>query len=57
LILSWNGATWSRSSSPSTGTHDNALFGVACPLVASCQAVGYYVNSAGVKRTLAESYG
>jgi hypothetical protein len=52
LVESWNGTSWSRLSSPSTGTHDNVFYGVACNAPSSCKAVGYYLTSSNRKRTL-----
>jgi hypothetical protein len=57
LIESWNGASWSIVPSPSNGTAENILYGVACrPMAPSCQAVGYYTNASGFIETLIESW-
>lgn len=43
LAETWNGSTWSITSSPSPGRgHNTELFGVSCPTVSSCVAVGFY---------------
>jgi hypothetical protein len=37
----WNGATWARQATPSpSGARYSELFGVSCPTVTSCAAVG-----------------
>jgi hypothetical protein len=57
LILSWNGVSWSRVSSPNAGTRDNFLFGVSCVSDTSCTAVGAYTNTSKIDRTLIASSG
>jgi hypothetical protein len=52
LIETWNGESWTRVSTPNVGNHANALLGVSCVAPAQCVAVGFYLNSAGVARTL-----
>jgi hypothetical protein len=56
LVESWNGRVWSLDSSPNSGKRANVLEGVSCPSVTSCNAVGGYVDSKGVARTLVESW-
>jgi len=56
LVESWNGRVWSLESSPNSGMHSNDLEGVSCSSVSSCKAVGGYLDSHGVIRTLAESW-
>jgi hypothetical protein len=56
LIESWNGVSWSRVSSPNAGTRANILFAVSCVSDTSCTAVGGYVNTSGIVRTLIESW-
>ncbi|MDQ1508442.1 MAG: hypothetical protein QOG50_286, partial [Actinomycetota bacterium] len=46
--------TWSVTGSPNIGTNTNEIEGVACPTETTCVAVGYVVNAAGIRRTLAE---
>ena len=55
LIESWNGSTWSLSSSPSIGTGNNELGGVSCVSSRFCEAVGQYVRN-NVWATLVESW-
>ena len=55
----WNGANhWSTSTSPSlpTGGTDGALYGVSCPAVNACTAVGEYSIRATSKLPLAEAW-
>ena len=40
LIESWNGKSWSLTTSPSTGEKFSDLVGVSCPAVDFCAAVG-----------------
>jgi hypothetical protein len=54
LIESWHGTGWSVVPSPSRGTHDNALGGVACVSAANCTAVGF--RGGRHQRTLVESW-
>ena len=56
LIESWNGASWTRTSSPNGGTDYNALWSVSCTSATSCIAVGFYDNTSNVYRTLIESW-
>ena len=54
LAESWNGSSWSITSSPSPGNGNGTeLFGVSCPKVSSCVAVGFYGHT---YRTLVESW-
>jgi hypothetical protein len=56
LVESWNGASWSITSSPDAGTGANALYGVSCGAASACKAVGSFVNTSGVTQTLLESW-
>jgi Ser-Thr-rich glycosyl-phosphatidyl-inositol-anchored membrane family len=40
LIETWNGASWSITSSPNQPSEDNVLYGVSCTTSSSCVAVG-----------------
>jgi hypothetical protein len=55
LAESWNGTSWSVVPSPSPHPGDNFIFGVSCGSVSACTAVGQYLNSRQVQRTLIES--
>jgi hypothetical protein len=46
--------TWSVTASANDGTNTNGIESVDCPTEATCVAVGYVVNAAGIRRTLAE---
>jgi hypothetical protein len=50
--LSWKLQTTLNPS----GATASALYGTACPSATACTAVGYSVNSSGVRTTLAESW-
>jgi hypothetical protein len=54
LIESWNGSTWSISTSPNSGTQDNRLMGVSCVPTGSCTAVGSFLGP-GSEQTLVET--
>lgn len=57
LAESWNGTTWSlQTSADPAGARSSVLNGVACASTSACTAVGSYVDSSGVTRTLAESW-
>ena len=56
LIESWNGTTWSVSSSPNKPGNGDHLNGVSCVSATSCQAVGFYANDSDYDRTLVESW-
>ena len=43
-------------SSPNAGSGNNYLYGVSCTSTSFCAAVGYYIASAGVAQTLADTY-
>ncbi len=43
-------------SSPNAGSGNNYLYGVSCTSTSFCAAVGYYIDSAGVAQTLADTY-
>jgi hypothetical protein len=60
LLESWTGNKWSIVPSPDAGpaVADNQLFGVSCPLVELCVAVGYYhygAQNTGTYKTLVET--
>jgi hypothetical protein len=56
LAESWNGTKWSMVPSADHGTGSNYLEAVSCVSSSSCTAVGNYINSTGVTRSLAESW-
>src|SRR5439155_673494 len=56
LVESWDGTAWSIVASPNNGTTTTALHGVSSVSASSCTAVGYYINSSVVHRTLVESW-
>jgi hypothetical protein len=56
LTESWNGSSWSISSSPNSGVFDNVLSGVSCVSATSCIAVGDHLNGSGFHQTLIESW-
>jgi hypothetical protein len=57
LAEHWNGTIWQLQSTPNpAGALSSKLTGVSCASTTDCTAVGYYVNSAGVAMTLAESW-
>lgn len=58
LVLSWNGTTWTKMSSPSPAdpnTSGSYLTGVSCASATACTAVGYYFSSTG-QHTLIETW-
>jgi hypothetical protein len=56
LIESWNGTGWSLVPSPSPGNAQNYLNGVSCTSATTCTAVGYFLNSGSLPKTLIESW-
>ncbi len=54
--LNWNGASWSVVSSPSVGSFDNHLYGVAAVSASDVWAVGYNQTSTNATQTLIEFY-
>jgi hypothetical protein len=54
LTESWNGTSWSVTSSASPGAEGSVLDGVSCSSAADCWAVGSYRTSSGNDRTLTE---
>jgi subtilisin family serine protease len=55
--LSWNGTEWSTRSTPRpAGAASSELLGVSCVSASACAAVGSYVDSGGVKRSLAMTW-
>ncbi|HVB24149.1 MAG TPA: hypothetical protein VNG51_19585 [Ktedonobacteraceae bacterium] len=57
LIEHWNGTTWNVVSSPSPGSSDNQLFGVAVVSANDVWAVGDYSNDGTTYQTLIEQWG
>jgi hypothetical protein len=57
FVETWDGSTWSTTSSPNVGTEINGLGGVACVDTAYCVAVGSYANGTDpvTSHTLVES--
>ncbi|TMB91861.1 MAG: hypothetical protein E6J45_04350 [Chloroflexi bacterium] len=57
LAESWNGASWVIQSTPvPNGALGSALSGVSCRSATVCTAVGFYVNSSGVRLPLVERW-
>lgn len=56
LIASWDGTSWTQSSSPNQGTGNNVLSAVSCTSSSSCDATGYYQVSGTNGATLVEEY-
>jgi hypothetical protein len=56
LVESWNGTAWSIVASPNAGTGTNSLYGISCPTVTSCMAVGGSTAASGASQTLTESW-
>jgi S-layer homology domain len=56
LAEHWDGSSWSVVTSPSPGTRDNALQGVAAISQNDVWAVGSYVNNGSTDKTLVEHY-
>jgi hypothetical protein len=55
LAETWNGTAWTVQSTPNpSGATDSYLFGVSCPSVSACAAVGYDLNS--TYKSLAEGW-
>ena len=51
----WNGAVWSDVTvGVPSGSRGSGLQGVSCPQVGLCEAVGWSVNSSGVKSVVAQ---
>jgi hypothetical protein len=55
LIERWNGSSWRRQKSPSVGSNDNHLLGVAATSSTNAWAVGSYFNGVAT-RTLVEHW-
>lgn len=55
LIASWDGGSWTITSSQNAGAEENLLFGAACSSDWQCWAVGYY-SSANTPQTLIHQY-
>jgi len=53
LIESWDGTSWSVTTSPDVGSADNSLSGVSCSDTTDCVAVGWD-ESSGKDQTLTE---
>jgi hypothetical protein len=57
LAERWNGSEWSIQPTPNpSGAKESILNGVSCTSSTECTAVGHYVNSSGVRVTLAERW-
>lgn len=58
LAREWNGSEWLAGKEPTapSGARYGGLYGVACPSIELCVAVGRYVNSSGKEVTLAEKW-
>jgi hypothetical protein len=57
LVEQWNGTSWSILPTPNpSDAIASYLFGVSCPTVHTCTAVGYYENTSSVDLTLAERF-
>jgi erythromycin esterase-like protein len=56
LIEQWNGSAWNVVSSPSPGSSNNLLNGVAAVSASDVWAVGFQQNSGGVQQTLIEQW-
>ncbi len=56
LVETWNGTAWTVASTPSTGTAQSSLGGVACLSTTSCKAAGQN-DVSGIFQTLVESFG
>ena len=57
LVESGNGTSWSLVASPNpTGSNSTILYGVSCPGSTSCFAVGSFVNSSFVTKSLVERW-
>jgi hypothetical protein len=57
LVERWGGARWGIQSAPvPPGAQFSELNGISCTAATSCIAVGDFVNSSGVKVTLAERW-
>ena len=57
LVETYNGATWSITSSPNvSGSVDDDLNGVSCVSAMFCVAAGEYMPSGGATQTLVETY-
>lgn len=53
----WDGTSWVAQTPPNpSGATESSLLGVSCTSSTSCIAVGYYYDSAGERKTLAESW-
>ena len=51
----WNGSYWTLTPAPPkpSGAKESELVGVACTAANACRAVGSFIDSGGVKKTLA----
>ena len=57
LVERWNGSTWSVVTAPfAFGPSSPFLNSVSCRTTTLCFAVGWFTNSAGVKKTLVERW-
>jgi hypothetical protein len=57
LAERWNGTEWTIQTTPNpSGAKESILNGITCVSSTECEAVGHYINSSGVKVTLAERW-
>ncbi len=57
LAEAWNGASWATEATPNpSGTTGAVLNGVSCVSATACTAVGYFSDSSGNTKTLAEAW-
>lgn len=57
LSMAWNGSAWSVTTTPiPSGATSSELSGIACTGASDCRAVGSYVDSGGLTKTLAMTW-
>ena len=57
LAERWNGTSWTIQATPNpAGSSASVLSGVSCSSATACTAVGFYTDSTGTTRTLAERW-
>jgi hypothetical protein len=57
LAERWNGTAWAiQTTANPVGARESMLNGISCTSSNECTAVGHYINSSGVKMTLAERW-
>jgi hypothetical protein len=54
LAEAWNGSSWKSQAMALPAGSETTMAGVSCSSSTACSAVGYYLSSAGVYRSLAE---